>query len=210
MFNYIVLLGPSASGKSSIADYLCDCYGFRRVKAYTTRPPRDDTDEEYNFIDDAYADAMKREIVGDRTYETAYGPWRYFFSDFDFAEDVNSVVIMPPDVFREIKGIIPNVFAVYLDIDEGERMRRLLIRGDDYGEILRRIEADKRDFADIHEHYKDICDLRSRGLFIKEGALQVRNPAQEADRILTYLRGFNRGEIDYDENPIERGNTNVK
>nr|DAR84289.1 MAG TPA: Guanylate kinase [Caudoviricetes sp.] len=210
MFNYIILIGASASGKTSIADYLCDTYGFRRVRAYTTRPPRDITDEEYNFIDDVYADAIKNEIVGNRVYYTAANSWRYFFSDFDFAENVNSVAIMPPDVYSEIKDIIPNAFAVYLDIDEGERMRRLLIRGDDYNEILRRMESDKRDFKYISEHYKDICDLRSRGMYVKKGVLKMRTPAQEADRILTYLRGFNRGEIDYDENPIERGNINVK
>lgn len=211
MFNYIVLLGPSGSGKNAIAAYLCDHYGFRHVKAYTTRPIRNATDAlEYNFITNVDADNMKNEIVGDRTYTTTKGKWRYFFSDFDFAEDVNSVVIMPPDVYREIKGLIPNVFVVYLDIDGGERMRRLLIRGDDYNEIIRRIESDKRDFMDIHEHYKDVCDLRSRGLFMKDDELRVRTPGQEADRILTYLRGFNSGNIDYDESPIESGDTNVK
>ena len=39
----IVLVGESASGKSSIEKYLVDNYGYNKIVSYTTREPRDQT-----------------------------------------------------------------------------------------------------------------------------------------------------------------------
>lgn len=51
----ICLVGPSASGKSFICDELVKNPLFRKVKALTTRPPRDDGSdaEEYRFVSEA-------------------------------------------------------------------------------------------------------------------------------------------------------------
>ena len=38
----IVLLGASASGKSTIERRLADNYGFEKIVSYTTRPKRHD------------------------------------------------------------------------------------------------------------------------------------------------------------------------
>jgi guanylate kinase len=54
----ILVLGPSCVGKTTLINLLVDL-GYRGVKSYTTRPPRENedgymfiTDEEFNKIDD--------------------------------------------------------------------------------------------------------------------------------------------------------------
>ena len=37
----IILVGESASGKSSIEKYLVDNYGYNKIISYTTREPRE-------------------------------------------------------------------------------------------------------------------------------------------------------------------------
>lgn len=37
----IVIVGESACGKSSVAKYLMEHYGYKRIVTYTTRKPRD-------------------------------------------------------------------------------------------------------------------------------------------------------------------------
>ena len=48
----IVIVGESASGKSTVEKILNEKYGMRKVVSYTTRPPRDTevNGVDYNFI----------------------------------------------------------------------------------------------------------------------------------------------------------------
>ena len=48
----IVIVGESASGKSTVEKILNEKYGMRKVVSYTTRPPRDTEVNgiDYNFI----------------------------------------------------------------------------------------------------------------------------------------------------------------
>lgn len=46
-----LFIGRTASGKSSLARYMCKNFGFKQVKSYTTRPPRDG---EINGYEDHY------------------------------------------------------------------------------------------------------------------------------------------------------------
>ena len=42
---FLVLIGKSASGKTSIAELLCNKYGYKQYKTVTTRPKRKDEDD---------------------------------------------------------------------------------------------------------------------------------------------------------------------
>lgn len=48
---FIILVGKSGSGKSSIAAALASNYGFKEIKTYTTRPPRFEGEDTHTFVD---------------------------------------------------------------------------------------------------------------------------------------------------------------
>ena len=73
----IVLVGESASGKSSIQNELVKTYGYKKVITYTTRPKRD-----YETAGDDYHFISKEEFLqlkeADYFIETVcYNDWYY-------------------------------------------------------------------------------------------------------------------------------------
>ena len=77
MKSVIVLVGESASGKSTIEKILADKYGYKKTVSYTTRPPRDGevNGVDYHFIsEDEYIEKFNSKYF----VETgAYNGWFY-------------------------------------------------------------------------------------------------------------------------------------
>ena len=59
----IVLVGESASGKSSIEKYFVDNYGYKKITSYTTRQPRNgEVDgKDYHFITEEQFKKLKKQ-----------------------------------------------------------------------------------------------------------------------------------------------------
>ena len=191
--NHIVLLGRQGSGKTTLSREL-NGYGFRRVISYTTRPPRSGELDgiDYNFVDDYDFDHMAKrgELVALREYKTMFGLWKYGLLIGDINRPADTVTIIDPKGFAEIRDSIEGRFAVFIDIPKDVRMARLLARGDYSKEIERREKSDDEQMFDYLDHnYQDLCDMR---------VAQIRPPRMEALRVMETLRAFNRGDIDYD------------
>jgi len=153
----IVLVGKTCSGKSTIADFLEDQYLVHRVRTYTTRPPREGETDEYHFISDEEFDKMKAdgEFFETTQYQVASGEtWKYGTGKHEFCKDC--CVVMNPDGVKKVKNLLPpeyDIKIIYLNVTEGVQWNRLRERGQDADESSRRIEADKKDFADILNYY---------------------------------------------------------
>ena len=191
--NHIVLLGRQGSGKTTLAKEL-NGYGFRRVISYTTRPPRSGEIDgiDYNFVEDYDFDYMAKrgELVALREYKTMFGLWKYGLRIGDINRPADTVTIVDPKGFVEIRDSIEGRFAVFIDIPKDVRMARLLARGDYSKEIERREKSDDEQmFNYLDRNYQDLCDMR---------VAQIRPPRMEALRVMETLRAFNRGDIDYD------------
>lgn len=149
----IVLIGKTASGKTSISEKLMKV-GFHKVITYTTRPKRDGeiNDFTYHFISD---EEFKKKINEDffleyKTYTVADGSvWYYGSPKEEFYNDKNSVIILTPDGYRDfLKFNIPHKsFYIYANIDTIRK--RLVNRGDNKDEAERRIEHDIIDFKGV-------------------------------------------------------------
>ena len=141
----IVLIGESGAGKSSIERRLCD-FGFEKVVSHTTRPPRKGEVDgvDYHFVQ-SFAD-----IKDDLIEHTTYRGWQYGIHKDECG--LNKVVVV------EMKGLSQlidsmgreNLEVCYIHTPERERMVRMLKRGDDIDEIMRRVRADRADFANAH------------------------------------------------------------
>ena len=137
-----LLVGRSASGKTTMADILEKKYGHRQVSSYTTRPPRYDgeighvflTDEEFNNIG-----------VEDIVAYTEYNGYRYGTT----AEQLDKCTIYVVDV-PGVETLMQNyktnrrISIIYFDATVFTRINRMLDRGDSDSNIISRLLEDEK------------------------------------------------------------------
>ena len=137
----LVLVGESASGKSSIEKYLVDNCGYNKIVSYTTRQPRQG---EIDGIDYHFISVKQFESLNDQGFfaETAiYNDWYYGVAKEDCTDD--KVAVLTPHGLRQvskIKGI--NIISFYIDVPRRDRLIKILQRGDSIEESYRRNLSD--------------------------------------------------------------------
>lgn len=155
-----MLVGKTCSGKSTVADILESEYHIPRVRTYTTRPPREDEDNEYHFVSVEEFEKLKTEGFFFETtqYDVASGEtWHYGTGKEDLKD--NACIVMNPDGMKKIRKLLSDedftVIIVYLNVTEAIEWNRLRKRGGESSadEATRRVQEDAKDFANIDEYY---------------------------------------------------------
>ncbi len=150
----IILIGESASGKSSIEKILADKYGYKKTVSYTTRPPRNGEVDgiDYYFInEDEYAQKFN---AGFFVETGGYNGWLYGTTKDQYNE--NTVCILTPHGLRQIKKKFCNKCEVkmksfYIKIPRRDRLVKILQRGDDIEEAIRRNQSDVGQYDGIED-----------------------------------------------------------
>ena len=141
MIKLLVLVGPSASGKSAIVKHLEKEYGIKKFVTCTTRPIRvgevDGVD--YYFFD---KEEFLTRYNNCEFIETVFYNGNYY-GTLKSEVDIKKVVILEPQGLNKFIDNINNVFAVYLETDEEYRIKRMVGRGDASLDIMKRIENDR-------------------------------------------------------------------
>lgn len=153
----IVLVGESASGKSSIEKYLVDNYGYKKIVSYTTRPPRNGEVDgvDYHFISVEQFESLKEQ---DFFAEMAtYRGWYYGTAKEDCTND--KVAVLTPHGLRQISKIKNiNVISFYINVPRRDRLIKILQRGDDIEEAYRRSLSDVGQFDGIKDEVNYVID----------------------------------------------------
>lgn len=174
----LVLVGPSASGKSAIVKELMKNYGLEKFITCTTRPMRvgevDGVD--YYFLTEEEFSSL---YSNNEFIETVYYNGNYYGTLKKEAAD-NKVVILEPQGLNNFVRVLDNVFAVFLQTDETILKERMIGRGDSILEVNKRLENDRILFSEdqltkidytinttslsvseiasrIYKEYKDYC-----------------------------------------------------
>lgn len=145
----IVLLGESASGKSSIERELVSM-GYNKIVTYTTRPMREeDIDgETYHFVTEEQFNSMKER--GMFAEHASYRDWQYGTAKEDCTND--KVVVLTPHGLRQLKKNEDlNIVSFYIDVPRRDRFIKILERGDDIEEAYRRNLSDVGQFDGIQD-----------------------------------------------------------
>ena len=154
----IVITGPMASGKTTLARFI-ELHGYKRIITYTTRPPRDNEINliDYNFI--SKGDFMLKIDAGffaEYThYDTVFGCWYYGSATKDYYQNKGTVIILDPRGVLSLK--IPS-YVVWLDLPKELLIKRALERGDAEEEVNRRIEVDENNFNELNK--AGLVDMR--------------------------------------------------
>lgn len=165
----IILVGESASGKSTIQNVLVSRYGYKKYPSYTTRPKRENeiNGKDYFFV----SEEQFTEKEKDKGFvETAqYYKWYYGTPVEALKED--AVLVLTPKGFRQVKRIADemqdNLFSLhsfYIYVPRRDRLVKMLSRKvhggreDDIEEAYRRNISDIGMFDGIAEEVDYVVD----------------------------------------------------
>ena len=160
----IVLVGKTASGKTTVANELCKNHGYKRIITYTTRPMRENEiqDVDYHFISDEQFNKMveNNEFTEYKRYNTAHGVWSYG-SVVTYEQEISDdyyVIILTPQGLRDLSKKISRYIAFYLNVSLESQLERLKKRGDEEQQIIKRLINDAKDF-------ENVLDIVDNGFF---------------------------------------------
>ena len=147
MLNMIVLSGASASGKTEAAKMLMAKYGIQKAITTTTRPMRkkEVNGKDYFFVT---KEEFEKMIADDRFVEHTLYNGNYYGSTKDQIAD-DRVVVIDLKGLKSYSSLNNNrIVTFYLKTSEDVRFKRMLERGDSEADAHRRIENDRRIFAE--------------------------------------------------------------
>jgi len=160
-----IIVGKSGSGKDFIMRKLVE-RGLTPSLKWTTRPARKREIQgiTYNFVTESsfQSSIENNEFLFWESFNvTPNGKdsetWFYGTTNEEFEKA--SVFIMTP---KELTSLSPEqrkeCFVVYLDIDRSVRESRLLKRKDNNDSIMRRLDADEKDFTGFNDFDLKIRD----------------------------------------------------
>ena len=157
------LMGKSATGKDTVYNHLLEDADLplKTVILYTTRPIRvgEVDGVTYHFRDIPWYQEQENsgKVIESRVYPTMLGPWYYFTMDdgpIDLEKD-SFLMIGTPEGCVKMRAYFGEeaIVPIYLEIDDGERLRRAWAREcgqkkPRFDEVCRRYLADEVDFAE--------------------------------------------------------------
>ncbi len=137
----LILVGPSASGKTEAVKILTSKYDLEKLVTYTTRSMRKNeiNHKDYHFITkEEFEEKIKNNFFLEYV---CYNDYYYGTAYEDLAS--NKVVILEPAGVMKYKEKAPNLVKVcYLRTPINTRLSRMIERGDDEEQIKKRIEND--------------------------------------------------------------------
>lgn len=154
--NIFILVGPSASGKSSLVDKLMqkDC-NISKTISYTTRPPRYRS-EPYNFISVEEFNQLKKTNFFVETTEYKGAFYGTAYSDLEQFRYIGKKLIAIMDIngALNVKRHYPdNTSLLYIDRPKEDCIRSILQRTISIDEIVSRISS-----IDEEQKNKKFCD----------------------------------------------------
>ena len=140
----IILVGPAASGKTTLANSLVK-FNLSKDIQFTTRPPRSTEipSEDYKFITKTYFNHLL--ASNNLTIVSEHNNWMYG-TDKESWNSCDVFILTPSQVKSLSLNDRDDSLVVYLDILEEDRIKRLWIR-EDSDTVDRRIKKDRKDFS---------------------------------------------------------------
>ena len=143
----IILIGPSASGKTEIAQILEKNYNLKKVITHTTREKRINEKEnvDYYFVSkETFLDMIKQNKLVEYTFynNNYYGTSKKEISD-------NKCVVLDPNGAKAFFNLHDKrIFIVNLMCSEEIRKNRMYSRLDKEESIFQRLNSDKETFTE--------------------------------------------------------------
>jgi len=167
----IILIGPSASGKTEIAKKLISTFGYKKFVTTTTRNKRvaeiDGID--YYFIS---VDKFKENLANNKFIETTIYNNNYYGSYKSEMGD-NKVLIVEPNGLKAFQSLNDShIISFFIDSSEEDRYERMIKRGDEINDIKRRLHNDCKLF---YENIKTDFRIINKNKSLEELSIDINN-----------------------------------
>lgn len=171
-----LVIGRSGSGKDTLVNYMCQKYGLKKLKSYTTRPPRQNEEDTHIFISPEDVEKYRDDIIA----YTKIGEFEYFATKSQL-KDINFYIIDPKGI-QDLENI-PNLkeefnfIKLFIYLPEKERKKRIALRGDSEEAFLKRQEGEKQQF-DNFELQTDLFDYAICNMDLIEAQKELEHIVQ--------------------------------
>lgn len=138
----LVLIGPSASGKTEIAKILINQYAMKKLVTCTTRliRPQEIDGVDYHFL--SVSEFLDRKDKGEFVETTFYNNNFYGTLKKDVSDE--KVVVLDPNGLHAFYSKMPDkIVSIFLEAPLEERKNRMIIRKDSLDDIERRLANDE-------------------------------------------------------------------
>ena len=171
-----LVIGRSGSGKDTLVNYMCQKYGLKKLKSYTTRPPRQNEEDTHIFISPEDVQKYQDDIIA----YTKIGEFEYFATKSQL-KDINFYIIDPKGV-QDLENIsnLKEEFSfikLLIYLPEKERKKRIALRGDSEETFLKRQEGEKQQF-DNFELQTDLFDYAICNMDLIEAQKELEHIVQ--------------------------------
>lgn len=146
----IIIVGPAASGKTTLAERMRR-NGLLIGQLATTRPKRNEHDSEYKYTN-------PDDIINNCQFKVKFNGWWYGLSTLEYL--TSDVFIVGPEMLRQIRIQDPMapLIVIYLNIPEHIRYERLMKRDMPGDSVIGRIGRDRADFANFTDYTIMVTD----------------------------------------------------
>ena len=145
----LILIGPSASGKTEVAKILAKKYNITKIVTYTTRAPRfnEVNGVDYNFVSiEEFAKLTEENFFVETTY---YNSNYYGTAKKDIKDD--KCVILDPNGLKSFLALHDErSVSIFLNCDEKIRFDRMLFRKDPIENANKRLVNDRIAFTEAN------------------------------------------------------------
>lgn len=161
----LVLIGPSASGKTESAKIMINRYPISRVVTCTTRPKRLNEIEGFDYHFLSAEEFLLKKNQGYFLETTHYNQFYYGTPRNEIGDD--KFIILDPVGLQSFLKLDVELVAIYLKTNEDIRIERMKQRQDDLENIKSRIKGDRKEFNLKHIKGLDlIIDTTDKSLSV--------------------------------------------
>ena len=182
-----LLIGRSASGKTTIANILEEKYGYQSISSYTTRPQRYEGEVGHIFIDDEAFDQL-----GELAGFVEYNGYRYG-TTMQQVDEADVYVIDPIGAEYLLEKYINRpICIIYFDASIPTRIHRMIYRGDTDRVIVCRLLQDEE-----YDWQNKLESMAWKQVNLENKRVEVfrvdanRQPSDVLKQVLHYMRKFN-------------------
>lgn len=167
----LIIVGPSAAGKTEIVKRLMKISSLKKLVTYTTRLPRwNEVDGvDYNFIS---LDDFKNRLENNFFFEYVIYNNNYYGTALNDIVPGNVVILEPNGLKKYVEKASDKIKICYLKCSEEMRKLRMVKRKDQPESIKRRLKNDQICFTQEIEKMADLV-VDSEHLTIDDAAKEI-------------------------------------
>lgn len=156
----IILIGECGCGKSAIEKVLIEKYGYKRTVSYTSKEKEQDEIDgiDYNFI--SFEDFTEK-INNDFFVECGSNNGVFYGTTKEQYVN-NTVCILTPHGLKQIKNNLKDdtldIHTFYIKVPRRDRLIKMLQRGDNIEEIIKRDREDTDLYENIEQEVQHVLN----------------------------------------------------